>query len=135
MKRDKFAAVLDGVDLRFVGAREEYINAEVERVGGLREGQVIAYHNKAGTRFRHLQKIDGRVCLVIPPFSVHDRFSLALKESILLEKMAKLKYNQKALRAITEKTQARITRARARLAKQQKIKKEMVELANAVKTE
>lgn len=114
MRKDKFADVIDDVDLRQVGARVQFVQAETHRVGGLREGQVISYRNRAGTRFRHLQKIDGRVCLVIPPYDPEDKHSMALKESILLEKMSAMRKHREAFQGFIEQTSGRIQRAQER---------------------
>jgi hypothetical protein len=118
-----FRDVVEDVDLRTVSSRLDVIKGEEKRVGGLKDGQVISYHNKAGTRFRHYQKIWGRVCLVIPPHDPSDKFSLFLKESELLAKMAPLRKHQKLFDELTEHTQGRKDRSDARLKAMKKNKR------------
>lgn len=97
-----FRDVVEDVDLRTVSSRSDVIDSEEERVGGLSEGQVISYHNRAGTRFRHYMKIWGRTCLVIPAHDPNDKYSLFLRESELLAKMAALKKHQKTFSELAE---------------------------------
>jgi len=104
----------DGVDLRTITHNIINIRREEKRVGGLKEGQVISYHNRAGTRFRHYQKIWGRTCLIIPPFDNNNKYSLFLKESELLAKMSTLRAHREKFEAVSEKTMARKKRAAQR---------------------
>ena len=113
MPRDTFKDVQDDVDLRTVGARIQFIRKEERRVNGLHEGQVISYHNKAGTRFRHLIKWEGQTRLMLSPFDPKDKYSLALQESENLAKLAVLKKHREAFEAIAEGTREKKERSDA----------------------
>lgn len=118
MARETFKDVRDETDLRTVGASAQFIKGEERRVRGLAEGQVISYRNKAGTRFRHLQRIWGRTCLVIPPYDSKDKYSLTLQESELLAKMSTLRKHKKRFEEMTEETREKKERSDARKKKQ-----------------
>lgn len=112
----RFKDIVEDCDLRTVSSRADVIDFEVERVGGLREGEIISYHNRAQTRMRHYMNIWGRVCLVIPAHDPSDKFSLFLKESEVLAKVAALKKHQKTFATLAESVRLRKSRSDARRA-------------------
>ena len=104
MSKNIFKDAQDDVDLRFIGANIHFIRSEEKRVKGLREGQVITYHNRAGTRFRHLRNIPelGGTCLIIPPFDPNDKYTLSLKESEVLAKTASLRKHRELFETMAD---------------------------------
>lgn len=112
----RFKDIVEGSDLRTVSSRADVIDYEVERVGGLKEGEVISYHNRAQTRMRHYMKLWGRVCLIIPAHDPSDKFSLFLKESELLAKMSVLKKHQQTFMDLADNVRLRQKRSDARKA-------------------
>jgi hypothetical protein len=111
MPREIFKDAVDGTDLRTISARIQFIRSEERRVKGLAEGQVISYRNKAGTRFRQLWKFGGVTRLVISPYDPNDKYSLALRESECLAKMATLRKHRKVFEGMA--AGIRVTKARS----------------------
>ena len=113
MPKNIFRDAQDDVDLRTISANVHFVRKEERRVKGLREGQVISYRNKAGTRFRHLIKLWGETKLVISPYDPNDKYSLTLKESESLARIAVLKKHQEAFETMAEDIREKKTRSDA----------------------
>ena len=67
-----FTGVETDVDLRKVNWREDTLNRLAKRYG-LKNGEAYLFVNKAITRMRYIQKINGLVELVMPPMQKKNR--------------------------------------------------------------
>jgi hypothetical protein len=112
----RITSYTDGIDLRTVVSKSTYLKRMAGRFN-LKNGEAACFTNKAQTRFRLIFKLNSTVLLCLPEIDEKNQYSIYLRISDELAKLAGLRSPKVKLQLLNKKTKERIEKQQKRLRK------------------